>query len=268
MSEQGTFRTNRPRLSSRLPAPLVRAVRSNEHVLGLWRSAREVGVDVRSRVRRRQTPAIVDRYMAAPGPKLVQLGSGSRPRAGWLCTDLVLYQPDVAYLDVTARFPFADASIDAFHGEHLVEHLPLPAGRLMMRECLRTLRPGGVLRLATPDLTAIARLVADPDVLDDPEARHFVDVMPTVAIASRTATYGARPVDVLNLIAREWGHQFLYDEATLTSELLDAGFATVERVPVGESEHPDLHGIETHGTDISDDRIERFGTLVIEATRP
>jgi len=50
----------------------------------------------------------------------------------------------------------------------------------------------------------------------------------------------------MNKAFRGWGHQFLYNEQTLTECLRDAGFETIEAQRYGESRHDALRGIERH----------------------
>ena len=54
--------------------------------------------------------------------------------------------------------PFADASFDGVYHSHLLEHLPRDRALPFLQECRRVLKPGGVLRLAIPNLEAMARL--------------------------------------------------------------------------------------------------------------
>jgi SAM-dependent methyltransferase len=60
--------------------------------------------------------------------------------------------------DVRDGLPYADDSFDVVYGSHVVEHVDtIVAGRLL-RECLRVLKPAGIVRLVVPDLEAIVRL--------------------------------------------------------------------------------------------------------------
>jgi hypothetical protein len=72
---------------------------------------------------------------------------------------------------------------------------------------------------------------------------------------------------VINLLARGWGHRFIYDEDTLRAHLEAAGFADVRRYAVGESDNPELMGVEHHGADDVSREMVRLETLVLQATR-
>lgn len=59
----------------------------------------------------------------------------------------------VVRADMNARLPFADASFDAVACVDGVEHLERPFD--FIRECHRVVRPGGVLVLSTPNISAL-----------------------------------------------------------------------------------------------------------------
>ena len=98
----------------------------------------------------------------------------------------------------------------------------------MLRECLRVLRPGGVLRLATPDFARLVELYegrAGPD--GAPYLRwHHRNFSPAKPL---------HPLVVINHDVRAWGHTFLYDEEVLTNALTDAGSIDVGRHELGRS---------------------------------
>jgi hypothetical protein len=72
---------------------------------------------------------------------------------------------------------------------------------------------------------------------------------------------------VLNNAFRAWGHMFLYDEETLRSSLHQAGFVDLRRVPFGESDDPQLRGLERHGAVVGSRAMNEFETMVLEASK-
>ena len=87
-----------------------------------------------------------------------QLGSGATRLDGWLHTDLEPKRPNIIRLDATKQFPFPDESLDFIAAEHVIEHMGYPHGQKLLRQCWRTLRPGGVVRIATPHLRRLAEM--------------------------------------------------------------------------------------------------------------
>jgi predicted SAM-dependent methyltransferase len=208
---------------------------------------------------------VIDRYLGGPGPHRLALGSGHHPPPGWLATDLdPRVAPGVIFLDVTEPFPFPGAAFDRIHSEHLIEHVSLVSGRAMLAECRRVLRPGGRLRIATPDLARLASLVAS---LAGPSPEG-ADYIAWIARTFSDARLEARPADVLNHGMRAWGHVFLYDEKSLRDELARAGFTAVTRQAMNESDDPALRGLETHARTVGGEPQVAWETMVLEAMRP
>ena len=179
---------------------------------------------------------------ACPRPIRLCMGSGLAPIPDWVNVDLRL-GADVL-LDLAFGVPAPAGSIDCIYSEHLIEHFSLDDGMRLMRDCHRLLAPGGVLRLATPDLAALVsdyeRTWRDHDWVSWPEYR-WIDS-------------GAR---MLNQAFRGWGHLYLYDFDDLSLRLKASGFSHIRRCALGESDHPHLRGLETR----------RDSGLVIEALR-
>jgi SAM-dependent methyltransferase len=59
--------------------------------------------------------------------------------------------------DLHIGIPFADNSFDVIYHSHALEHMEPPWAERLLHECCRTLKPGGLLRIAVPDLENIAR---------------------------------------------------------------------------------------------------------------
>jgi len=54
-------------------------------------------------------------------------------------------------LDIRKGLPYDDNSVDLIFASHLIEHLTVEEGLKLLKECYRVLKPGGMIRLATPD---------------------------------------------------------------------------------------------------------------------
>lgn len=181
---------------------------------------------------------LIERYLASHMVKKLQVGSGLNSQPGWLNADQDPLAPGVIYLDAARRFPFPDGTFDYVFSEHMIEHIPYAAGRNMLRECNRVLRPGGKIRICTPDLAKLIRLYR-PDrsqVESDYLAWSTREFIPT-----------ADHVDaafVINNFVRDWGHQFIYDTGVMTRALQDAGFESITRYELGESSDEHLRGLE------------------------
>lgn len=207
-------------------------------------------------VRRRR----IDAYLRGTRDPALIIGAGGQRRAGWLSSDLDPRDPETIRIDATKRLPFPDGSLAYVFAEHMIEHIDYRQGQALVGEVLRVLRPGGVLRIATPDLVRLAKLVCEPM---DAEAQAYVDW----SNGSFGEHVGNRPSFVLNRAMRWWGHTFLYDAPTLRDLLEKAGFTDVEFREVGDSPHAALRGMEHHG-DVISDAANSFETMVVEASKP
>ena len=59
------------------------------------------------------------------------------------------------YLNVVRKFPFADGTFDYVYTSHMLEHLYPGDAKHCLSEIHRILKPGGVVRIAVPDLTHV-----------------------------------------------------------------------------------------------------------------
>jgi SAM-dependent methyltransferase len=197
-----------------------------------------------------------------PAPKL-QLGSSYLRLDGWFNTD-VIPSKEVAFLDSRQPFPFEDSVFAYVFSEHQLEHVSFEEGLFTLRECYRVLQPDGKIRLAMPDLTPLLALFSSPE----PNAiqRRYMEFIAEKFIPAAVPAH--LPVFVINNAFQDWGHKFLYDQATLQWSMEQAGFVDITRTVPGESEDEHLRGIEQHGLPPGDADINNFETMVLEGRRP
>lgn len=168
----------------------------------------------------------------------INFGSGHWKFEGWVNVDLDFEsQPDVC-VNLGASLPFRDGVADYLHTEDFVDQLPLEQAYEFFRECHRILRPGGVLRVLTPDMEKLARLY-----LDDPERLKYLWAN-FVKVPLITGT----PGEIFNTGMRFAGHTFLYDHETFTRVLSECGFEA-RRVAYQESEEAALRGLDLRSPD-------------------
>jgi len=89
--------------------------------------------------------------------RLLNLGCGNRYNTEWVNIDFVATPPHVMGHNLLKGIPFPDAEFDAVYHSHVLEHFSKKDGVNFIKECYRILKPGGVIRIAVPDLEGIVR---------------------------------------------------------------------------------------------------------------
>jgi SAM-dependent methyltransferase len=155
--------------------------------------------------------------LAKRRPLRLHLGSSTNRLAGWVNIDMLRPGRRLdLYWDLRRGLPFPSGRVDAIFAEHLLEHLTYDDGAALVRECLRVLRPGGVLRIGVPDLDRyVASYLGSDDLIDRVRPGR-----PTRAIALGEPFF-------------LHGHRCMYDFEPLAKTCIDSGFAAVERSGFG-----------------------------------
>jgi predicted SAM-dependent methyltransferase len=189
----------------------------------------------------------------------LQIGAHVCVLPGWLNSDLCPLSINSIALDATKTFPLPTGSFDYVFSEHQLEHIAYEQGVAMLGECRRILRPGGKIRLALPSLDRMVELFQPSRTdLQDKYIRFTTNLSwPTVPAVEEPV-----PCFAINSTFMKWGHRFIYDRATLRKTLETAGFERVQFFTPGESDDPNLTGIETRTKD-----VDLYETMVAQAVR-
>lgn len=147
----------------------------------------------------------------------------------------------VKFLSLTRRLPFRTDSIDGIYASHVLEHLHFSDAKIFLEECLRILRPGGILRLVVPDLEHQART-------------YLASGDPTAALAFNRAML-FRPEEApdslflkLKLALADFhSHKFMYDEKFLADLLHEKGYRQITRRDCHVSAIPEIIQVENPG---------------------
>jgi SAM-dependent methyltransferase len=183
---------------------------------------------------------------AVPASEVRRLnwGCGEHPDPGWINSDIKEGPGIDLECDIRAGLPLEDDSIDYVVSIHALPEIPYPELVDALRELRRILKPGGVLRMALPDLDKgiEAYLKGDEDyfLIPDEDAERLGSKFVTQLV-----WYGySRSL-------------FTFD---FTHEILDkAGFTEVTRVEYRETASPFPEIVEL-------DSRERE-SLFVEATK-
>lgn len=88
---------------------------------------------------------------------MVNIGCGSTWHPDWINLDVCPAHEQVRRWDALLGLPFADAEVDVCYSSHFLEHLSRAQARSLVEEAGRVLKPGGIIRLAVPDLEAMTK---------------------------------------------------------------------------------------------------------------
>ncbi len=185
-------------------------------------------------------------------------------RLSWLDTLLVrlkLLEPTpfgrhTTICNLFKPLPWGDASVAAIYAGELFEHFTPQDLRRLLLECVRVLKPGGVLRLCVPDCQHFFRkYVAECDRVralpreqwDDASIRRLMGVF-FADVCVRRKFLGSMGH------FHKWG----YDEVSMVLELERVGLKDVQRREFGQSAIPDITQVET--------RVSEF--LIVEGRKP
>ena len=157
----------------------------------------------------------------SPGRRRIQFGSGGIEIEGWRNCDL----PDH---DIRLPLKFPAASLEAIFAEHVIEHITPREAWSFLSECHRVLRPGGVVRLAFPDVRRI---------LNAPQLYH--DFARNCGWGDGTAQGSVRGV------LFEHGHLGAWTAQSLGAVMESLGFQVTEHRPL-QSEDEMMRGLEQH----------------------
>jgi predicted SAM-dependent methyltransferase len=202
----------------------------------------------------------------------LNLGCGNNTPAGWVNIDYAfgarfakipffslinkrigLFQTNwdkkIMIHDLRRTFPFADSSVDIIYTSHTLEHFSKNEGVIFLKECHRILKGGGIIRIVTPDLEAIAYKY----IMGKTSADVFLDELYVVC---DTSGMGFFKKLLANYIA--FNHKCMYDTKTLIRRLNEIGFQAENRAPL-ESVIPDIKQIERESRTIN--------AVIVEAKR-
>ncbi|MEO8149864.1 MAG: methyltransferase domain-containing protein [Bacteroidia bacterium] len=89
--------------------------------------------------------------------KLINLGCGQRFHKEWINVDFHSDNEHVIGHNLLKGIPFNDFEFDAVYHSHVLEHFSKEDGKQFIAECYRVLKPGGIIRVAVPDLEQIVK---------------------------------------------------------------------------------------------------------------
>lgn len=236
-------------------------LKKSDCLVGIVKALRLLPRDIERCNARRRSGGLIAEYLAKHDDRGLQIGAGKNDIDGWLNTDINVRHDRQVYLNATDPFPLPENSFARIFSEHVIEHIPYAGGQAMLRECCRILKPGGTIRISTPNLINICSLVGcEPDAVK----KQYIELASAKYVPENTGRLGAF---VVNNFYWDFGHYFLYEPESMKFALEQAGFTNVRTCESGGSDVGGLSGLERHG-DVVGPEIDAFETFITEADKP
>ena len=156
----------------------------------------------------------------------------------------------VHFANAAHRIPCPTGAVAVLYSSHMIEHLDRAEARRFLAEARRVLRPGGILRLAAPDLSLLAR---EYEVTGDADGfvagiHMGLDRPAGVRAWAKWTMVGPRH------------HLWMYDGRSLCRLLGEAGFEDAAVMPAGTTRIAEPGRLNLH------EREEE--SVYVEAVRP
>jgi len=87
----------------------------------------------------------------------LNVGCGAKFHRAWTNIDMVTNDRAVQAVNLILGIPFEDGRFDVVYHSQVLEHVPKDKAPAFLADCLRVLKPGGILRVVVPDLEDITR---------------------------------------------------------------------------------------------------------------
>ncbi len=155
-------------------------------------------------------------------------------------------------VDIENPIPIDDSCVDWVFAEHIIEHVSPLAAIRWLSEIRRILRPGGLLRIVTPDLAKY---------VDGYRSGDFFDTHRRYLASAGLRDMPDRPAFMVNQIFYLWGHKWIYDVSELSYAATQAGFDAnrMTQCEYGQGQRADVSAL--------DRSVRRDESLYLEVTR-
>jgi SAM-dependent methyltransferase len=168
--------------------------------------------------------------------------------------------------DLTKPLPFKENSVSVIYGAHVLEHLYLADAQKLLSECLRVLRPGGVIRLVVPDLRSmVARYLQNKNGGSPSPSERVAaadKLNEKLGFRSPAAPGGNFLFKFYSIWKDFHHHKWMYDSDSLIHYMEAAGFAGVSEREYLHSDIPAIEEVEEAG------RVLEGAGICVEGKKP
>lgn len=215
---------------------------------------------------KRNARKTIEKYISSHSIKKLHIGSGGNEFVDWLNSDLLPENSRIALIDVSKIIPIESSSFDYVYSEHVFEHLNFFEQLNYFRETYRILKPGGKMRIATPNFDFLIHLTNTEN--SDIEKRYLSWNMNRFLkpITQELGNKADKKIYVINNYFKDWGHQLIHNKSSFINLISITDFKDVIECNVGTSLDNNLSNLEMHSKMITEE-FNLLETMVFEAVK-
>jgi ubiquinone/menaquinone biosynthesis C-methylase UbiE len=159
-----------------------------------------------------------------------------------------------------------DQFFDGIYSEHFVEHLFKYQTINFLKEGMRILKYGGIIRTVWPPYDFVEKLISN-EKLEEHEKEFVLHYYQNYVVRHNFAPKGfehksKREQCALGLLHQNGEHRYLWTKKEFIEACKDAGYVNVKEMPYNKSTLPAFNNIETPC------RIREAHSAIVEAVRP
>lgn len=164
--------------------------------------------------------------------------------------------PDIDLLDIRKKFPLESNSVDYIYCSQVLEHFERYETLGILRESLRVLKPGGLIRISVPDISKMMDIYREMSKSSPESAANEIN-----RIWWGYEKDGPKPSlfsKISKLFIRD--HQWHYDKISMKRILLEVGFSKIKFQSFQKGNFPELNKLEMD--------IHHKHSLYVDANKP
>jgi len=157
-----------------------------------------------------------------------------------------------------------DETYNGVYNEHFIEHLTKDEGINFLKEMLRVMKPGGVIRTIWPPMEFVEWLRQEDDLDSHPWVQHYYQFY---VVKHKFAPKGTEWMRIQDQCAegimwQNGEHKHIWSKKELIDTMKEIGYYNVKEMKYQQSIQPAFNNIDTPGD------VRAFHSAVVEAMKP
>lgn len=136
----------------------------------------------------------------------------------------IIQKSGLHFFDLRCGIPFKNESINVIYSSHFIEHIKKEDAQNFLKDCYRTLKSSGLMRLVVPDLDFAFEIYKKGQISEMLERFFFTSP------------------DLCDFAAHKYGYNFF----TLEKLLKEIGFIDIKKVDYQKGDCPDINFLDIY----------------------